>query len=118
MKVTTEKGRKCEGDTILKLETKGEEVITLIDLAYYVNQLGLNELKIIEQNPKLSKEKHFWFENVILKAVDDSKKGIDWRTETKEYLQQLLNPPYFIKNLDKFLDNREEKKDESNTITK
>jgi hypothetical protein len=107
MKITYTKGKKTSEDTIMKIESEGVEVVTLLDIAYYVNQLAINELKII-QGKNLSKDLHFWFKNLIDKAIQDAKENKDWNKESEYFFQGLLERPYFIKrdSLNKFLNNR------------
>jgi hypothetical protein len=103
MLIRLKKGNKCVGDTILSIESQGEEVITLIDLAYYINILACNELKIIKENKNLKIEKHFWYENVINKAITDAKQNTNWYLCPDEYFVQLEKFPYFCKNIAKFI---------------
>ncbi len=105
MKVNFKKGNKCENDILLEIETQGAEITRAIDFAYYINILGINEIRIIDAK-KLNIDKHNWFKNLILKALDDSTKGIDWSIIDDNYIKNLANFPYYAKGIQEFLEKR------------
>jgi len=107
MKVTFEPGKKVEGDKKMFIEANAEQV-SMIDLAGLINQFALNELLIIDKEQNFSREKHFWFENLINKAIEDAKNHINWFKTPEEYLMQFKNSPFFCpeKTIKKFIEER------------
>lgn len=105
MKISFSPGRKTPNDRIILIEAQ-KESIGMMDVASLVNQFALNELVIIDEKEKLSRDNHYWFPKVMERALEDAEKGIDWLKCDKEILKDLKDAPFFIKDLDKFLENR------------
>ena len=109
MKITFDKGSKCEEDIIMKIETNGVETFSMLDFAYCLNFIACNEIVIIDSKPNLSVERHFWLKNVIDRSIEDAKKHINWMKQPKEYFNEFTTYPYFIsrRTIDKFLRDRD-----------
>jgi|TARA_Y100000310_G_scaffold138112_1_gene137002 hypothetical protein len=107
MKISFKKGKKTEGDKIILIEAN-KESISMMDLASMVNQFALNELIIIDESWQFSRDKHFWYANLMERAIEDAKNNVDWITCEKEKLKDLTGRPFFIKTnmLNKFLEER------------
>ena len=75
MKITTRLGKKCEGDKIYSITSNGVEDFALDRLLVLINQIGLNEKRILESN----KEKGWrdLFTPAIMDSVNLAKEGID-----------------------------------------
>ncbi len=95
MRIILRKGKKTEGDKIIYVQANMEK-ISMIELAGMINQFALNEFLIIDQKEKLSREKHFWFGNLISKSIEDAKEKKDWFKLSLEELLELKEHPYFV----------------------
>ena len=95
MKIILRKGNKTEGDKIIYIEAN-QEKISMIDLGAIINEFAINEFLIIDKKQKLSRKKHFWFGNLINKAIEDGSKNKDWFKLPLEELLCLKDYPYFV----------------------
>lgn len=105
MKISISKGKKTENDNLFIIESEGKEIIGIFDIAFYINQLAINELNIIKDK-NLSFD-CFWFRNVINKSIKDAENGVNWNDRSKDYFNQFYQKPFFIpkKSIDKFFQN-------------
>ena len=86
MKLIYEKGRKGNGDRILKMTTTNREgnpierePFSIYKIALLLNQLSINEWKI--NSEKIKRSGKFFFGNAVKEAIDMAEKGIDWALE-------------------------------------
>jgi len=103
------KGNKTKSENRILIKTEKSEAINLIELAILVNQFAVNELKIIDETENFSREKHFWYKNLMEKSIEDALKGIDWLKCDESLIKDLNKKPYFVplKSLNKFLSERQ-----------
>lgn len=107
MKINLVKGKKGEDDKIIFVDSNNEP-INIFDVAFIINQFAVNELRIID-NQGFSREKQFWFSELIDKAILDAKNGINWFEIEKDELLKLSDRPYFVKKklIDKFFEDKD-----------
>jgi hypothetical protein len=107
MKFNFSDGVKTKNDKIIKL-TAYQEQLSLFDVAGLINRFAINELVVIDETEKLTREDHYWFNHILKKALEDAKEGINWCELKKEDFLYLLEYPYFIKEktIDNFLEER------------
>jgi len=84
MKIKLEKGRKFDGDKIIKITTKESEVFNLTRLLLIINQLALNEQKRYKLAP--DNKYNLWFKQAVERFMEDGIFGIDLLSKDNEYL--------------------------------
>ena len=111
MKLKYIQGNKTKSDRIMLLDTEGEAVqISMFHIGILINQFALNECIIIDEKKNLSREKHNWFKELVMRAMKDAEYGIDWTKLYEEYLMELSRYPYFVGvgNIKKFVKGRQD----------